>query len=405
MNAEKIRRDFPILSHTHNGRPLIYLDNAATTQKPRQVLEAEMEFYEKYNANVHRGLNFLSQKATGKYEEAHEKAAKIINARGMHEIVFTKNTTECLNLLAYSLGEGLKRGDEILLTKMEHHANLVPWQQLAKRKGAALKYAGITGDGRLDLADLEGKINSKTKIVSATMASNILGTINPVDKIGKMAKGAGAYFVVDAAQAVPHTEADVKKIGCDFLAFSAHKMMGPTGVGVLYGKEGLLLEMPPFLTGGDMISTVTLEGSEWNRLPWKFEAGTPNIAGAIGFGAAIDYMQKIGYGKIEAHEKRLLRKATKRLGEIEGVTLYGPEKGPRTGIIPFNLKGVHPHDVASILDQRAVAIRSGNHCAQPLMREMGIEGVARASFYIYNSEDDIEELASGVEDAKKIFMV
>lgn len=405
MDANELRKDFPIFGKTENGKPIIYLDNAATTQKPRQVIEAEIGFYEGYNANVHRGLNFLSQKATDKYEEAHEKTAKLINAEGIQEIVFTKNATESLNLLSYSLGEKIGKGDEILLTKMEHHANLVPWQQLAKRKKAKLLYANITKDWKLDLQDLEKKITKKTRVVAVSMASNILGTINNVEEISKLAKEVGAYSVVDAAQAIPHTEANMKKIGCDFLAFSAHKMLGPTGVGVLYGKEELLQELQPFLTGGDMISTVTLEGSEWNKLPWKFEAGTPNIAGAIGFSAAIDYLQKIGYEGIEAHEQKMLRAGTKRLSEISGVKLYGPEKGPRTGIISFNLNGVHPHDVASILDQRAIAIRSGNHCAQPLMREMGVEGVARASFYIYNTEQEIEELALGIEEAKKIFKV
>ncbi len=403
MDAEKIRKDFPILQRRHNGRQIVYLDNAATTQKPTQVLDAERGFYENYNANVHRGLNFLSQKATDEYELSHEKTAKLLGARGMEEIIFTKNATESLNLLAYSLGEQLKAGDEILLTKMEHHANLVPWQQLAARRKAKIAYANITRDGRLDLEDLAGKITAKTKIISVTMASNILGTINPVEKIGKMAKKAGALFVVDGAQAAPHLSVDVKKTGADFLALSAHKMLGPTGVGVLYGKHELLEKMPVFLTGGDMISTVTLDGAQWNKLPWKFEAGTPNIAGAIGFGAAIDYLKKVGLRNIEAHEQKLLKTGMKRVSEIGGVQVYGPSKGPRTGIIPFNLEGVHPHDIASVLDRRAIAIRSGNHCAQPLMREMEIEGVARASFYIYNTLGEIEQLALGIEEAKKIF--
>lgn len=403
MDAEKIRADFPILGRRHNGRQIVYLDSAATAQKPRQVLDAERGFYENYNANVHRGLNFLSQKATCEYELAHEKTAKLIGARGLDEIIFTKNATESLNLLAYSLGGQIKPGDEILLTKMEHHANLVPWQQLAARRKAKIVYADITSDGRLDLKGLEGKMGAKTKIVSATMASNILGTINPVEKIGKMAKRAGALFIVDGAQAVPHLGVNVKKIGADFLAFSAHKMLGPTGLGVLYGKQELLEKMPVFLTGGDMISTVTLEGSQWNRLPWKFEAGTPNIAGAIGFGAAIDYLKKTGFANIEAHERKLLKAGISRISEIGGVQVYGPRKGPRTGIIPFNLEGVHPHDIASVLDRMAVAIRSGNHCAQPLMREMGLEGVCRASFYIYNTPQEIGELALGIEEAKKIF--
>ncbi len=292
-----------------------------------------------------------------------------------------------------------------MLTKMEHHANIVPWQQLAKRKKVIIKYANITHDGRLDTAHLKSLVNSRTKIISVTMASNILGTINPVQEISKIAKNAGAYFIVDAAQAIPHTKVDVKKIGADFLAFSAHKMMGPTGVGVLYGREELLNEMEPFLTGGDMISSVTLDGSEWNKLPWKFEAGTPNIAGAVAFGSAIDYIKKIGIAKIEAHELKLLKFGRKRLAEIDGITQYGPKSGPRTGILPFNLNGVHPHDLSEIMSRNAVIIRAGNHCAQPLMREMGVEGVARASFYIYNTKEEIERMAKSIEDAKKVFGV
>ena len=405
MNPEKLRKDFPILERKFNKKKLVYLDNAATTQKPKQVIEAEKRFYEESNANVHRGLNFLSLEATEQYEAAHAKTARFINAHGIEEIVFTKNATESLNLLAFSLGERLSKGDEIVLTKMEHHANLVPWQQLAKRGKVKLKFAGITEDGRLDLSDLESKISGKTKIISVTMASNILGTINPVEKVSGIAEKAGALFVVDAAQAVPHTKTDVKKMNADFIAFSAHKMLGPTGIGVLYGKEELLEGMEPFLTGGDMISSVTFEKSEWNRLPWKFEAGTPNIAGAIGFGAAIDYVSKIDIENIEAHEQKLLKLGMERLSEIKGVRLYGPVKGPRTGMISFNVGGVHPHDVAEILGESAIAIRAGNHCAQPLMNEMGIEGVARASFYLYNTAEEIGLLAEAVEKTKKVFGV
>ena len=403
MDVQRIRKDFPILKRIINGKRMAYLDNAATTQKPWQVLEAETEFYANHNANIHRGLNALSQEATRMYEGAHEKTAAFIGAESMEEIIFTKNTTESINLLAYSLGEKLREGDEVLLTKMEHHANIVPWQQLAKRKKIVLKYAGITEDGRLDMESLESMVSERTKIISVAMASNILGTINPVEKIGRIAKKAGAHFIVDAAQSVPHTKVDVKSVGCDFLAFSGHKMLGPTGIGVLYGKRELLDGMEPFLTGGDMISTVTLEGAEWNRLPWKFEAGTPNIAGGIAFGAALDYLGKIGIGNAEAHEKKLLAHGMKRLSEIKGVEQYGPSKGQRTGILPFNLNGVHPHDLSEIMGRNAVIIRAGNHCAQPLMREMGIEGVARASFYIYNTEEEIDLMARSVEQAKKIF--
>ncbi len=405
MDVEKVRKEFPILKRRIGGRPLAYLDNAATTQKPWQVMESETEFYANHNANIHRGVNALSVEATERYERAHEKTAGLINAKSMEEIVFTKNATESLNLLAFSLGEKLSEGDEVLLTKMEHHANIVPWQQLAKRKKVKLKYANITKDGRLDMESLEEKVTEKTRIISATMASNILGTMNPAGKISKIAKKAGAYFIADACQAVPHTKTDVREIGCDFLAFSAHKMMGPTGIGVLYGRKALLEEMEPFLTGGDMISSVTLEGSEWNKLPWKFEAGTPNIAGGVSFGAAIDYLSAIGYSAIEKHGRALLDYALEKIPGISGVEVYGPAKGPRTGIVPFNLKGVHPHDVSEILGRRGVIVRAGNHCAQPLMREMGIEGVVRASFYIYNTKEEIDELCRGIESAKKTFGV
>ncbi len=405
MNVKKIIKDFPILRKKLGGKRLAYLDNAATTQKPLQVLEKEMEFYKNYNANIHRGLNALSLKATEAYEDAHSKTAKFISAKGIEEIIFTKNATESINLLAYSLGEKLSEGDEVVLTKMEHHANIVPWQQLAKRKKVKVKYANITSDGKLDMESLESLISERTKIVSVTMASNILGTINPVEKISKMAKGAGAYFIVDACQAAPHLKIDVKKINADFLAFSAHKMLGPTGVGVLYGKEEALNGLEPFLTGGDMISSVTLDGAEWNSLPWKFEAGTPNIAGGIAFGEALDYISKIGFGNIEGHKQKLLKHGLKRLSGIEGVQVYGPKTGPRTGIISFNIKGVHPHDVSEIMGQSGVIIRAGNHCAQPLMHEMEVEGVARASFYIYNTKEDIDLLADCAEQAKKVFRV
>lgn len=403
MNIEKIRKDFPILGLQNNGQRIVYLDNAATTQKPNSVIDAEAQYYKTCNANIHRGLNFLSQKATEKYEQAHETVARFINAKSAEEIVFTKNTTESLNLLAFSLGGSLKRGDEILLSKMEHHANLVPWQQAALRSGAKLKFADITKDGKLDISDLENKISQKTKIVSVAEASNILGTINPVEKIGKIAKSSGAVFIVDAAQSAPHTKTDVRKINADYIAFSAHKMLGPTGVGVLYGRAELFENLPPFMTGGDMVSNVTLKKSQWNKLPWKFEAGTPNIAGGIAFTNAIEYIEKIGIENIESHEQKLLRVAKKRIGEMENISIYGPKNGPQTGILPFNIKGVHPHDIASILDLRAIAIRAGNHCAQPLMAEMGIEGVARASFYIYNTEQEIATLAGGIEEAKKTF--
>jgi len=323
----------------------------------------------------------------------------------MEEIIFTKNATESLNLLAYSLGNQLNEGDEVVVSVMEHHANLVPWQELEKRKKIKLKFTKITKEGTLDLENLKSLINNKTKIVSLSHASNILGTINPVEKISKIVRESEAYFILDSAQAAPHKKIDVKKIGVDFIAFSGHKMLGPTGIGALYGKKELLEGIPPFLTGGDMISSVSLEASTWNKLPWKFEAGTPNIVGGIGFGAAIDYLEGIGLENIEVHEQKMLKYGLKRLKEIEGMIFYGPEDSARTAIISFNLDKVHPHDVAQILDENAIAIRSGNHCAQPLMNELGIEGVARASFYIYNNEEEIDKLANALEQAKKVFGV
>lgn len=404
MNPETIKKDFPIFSKKINGKKIIYLDNAATTQKPFQVIQAEKKFYEETNSNIHRGMNFLSQKATEMYEEAHEKTAKFIKAKDMQEIIFTKNTTESLNLLSYVLESKLKRGDEILLTKMEHHANIVPWQQLAKRKKIKLKYANITKELTIDLNDLEKKINKKTKIMAFTMASNILGTITPSKEICKIGKEKGIITIADGAQAIPHIEINAKKTDFDFLAFSAHKMLGPMGIGVLYGKKEHLEKLPPFLTGGDMITTVTLQKSEWNKLPWKFEAGTPNVGGAIGFSKAIDYLKKIGMENITEHEKKLIKYSIKRINEIKGIKTYTP-KGQKTGIISFNLNKVHPHDLATILDNKGIAIRTGNHCAQPLLNELGIESIARASFYIYNTTKDIDALVQGIEETKKIFGV
>jgi cysteine desulfurase/selenocysteine lyase len=404
MNPEKIKKDFPIFSKKINGKKIIYLDNAATTQKPLEVIQAEKKFYEETNSNIHRGMNFLSQKATEMYEEAHEKTAKFIRARDMQEVIFTKNATESLNLLSYVLESKLKRGDEILLTKMEHHANIVPWQQLAKRKKIKLNYANITKELTIDLNDLEKKINKKTKIIAFTMASNILGTITPAKEICKIAKEKGILTIADGAQAIPHIEINAKKTDLDFLAFSAHKMLGPMGIGVLYGKKEHLEKLPPFLTGGDMITTVTLQKSEWNKLPWKYEAGTPNVGGAIGFSKAMDYLKKINMENIAEHEKKLIKYSTKRINEIKGIKTYIP-KGQKTGIISFNLDNIHPHDIATILDNKGIAIRTGNHCAQPLLNEIGTEAIARASFYIYNTTKDIDALAEGIEETKKIFGV
>ncbi|MBI2141200.1 cysteine desulfurase [Candidatus Woesearchaeota archaeon] len=413
LNAERIREDFPILKRKVYGKPLVYLDNAATTQKPRQVIQATNDYYETYNSNVHRAVHRLSQEATAAYDEAHEKVAGFIGAECMEEVVFTKNTTESINLVASSLSQQLQKGDEIVLTQMEHHSNIVPWQQAAKRTGAKLRFLEIDGNGELKLqhnsatsgmcnrtsSDLQLRqtIGKKTKIVAFTHVSNVLGTINPAKEIIAAAKEIGAVTVVDAAQSVPHMPVNVKELGCDFLAFSAHKMLGPTGVGVLYGKRELLEGMEPFLYGGDMISEVSLEGAKWNELPWKFEAGTPNMAGAVGLTAAVDYLQKVGMENVWEHEILLTKLALKRLQEIEGVAVYGPkDAAKRSGLVAFNLNGAHPHDVSAFLDAAGIAVRGGHHCAMPLARLLGTAGSTRASFYLYNTTQEIEKFAEAL---------
>ena len=395
LNAKKIREDFPILKRKVNGKPLVYLDNAATTQKPRQVIQAMTDYYEGYNSNVHRAVHKLSQEATQAYDDAHEKVAQFIGAKGMQEIVFTKNTTESLNIVANSLPQllQLKKGDEIVLTQMEHHSNIVPWQQAAKRTGAMLRFAEIDSNGELKMRQLQQMIGKKTKIVAFTHVSNVLGTVNPAKEIIAMSHEAGALTVLDAAQSVPHMPVDVKDLGCDFMAFSAHKMLGPTGIGVLYGKEELLEKMEPMLYGGDMISEVSFDSAKWNELPWKFEAGTPNMAGAVGLAAAIDYLQGIGMDNVQEHEKVLAKNAMAKLQQIDGLTIYGPEAGKRGGLVSFNIDGVHPHDVSAFLDAEGIAVRGGHHCAMPLAGLLGTTGTVRASFYIYNTPEEIEKLA------------
>ena len=400
LNADRIREDFPILKRKVYGKPLVYLDNAATTQKPMQVIRAMNDHYEGYNSNVHRAVHRLSQEATEAYDDAHDKVADFIGAAGMEEIVFTKNATESINIVANSLSRQLKKGDEILLTQMEHHSNIVPWQQAAKRTGAKLRYAEITGSGELNMRQLQQMVGKKTKIVAFTHVSNVLGTINPAREIIAAAKEAGAVTVLDAAQAVPHIPVDVKQLGCDFMAFSAHKMLGPTGTGVLYGKEELLKNVEPLLYGGDMISEVSFEDAKWNELPWKFEAGTPNVAGAVGLAAAVDYLQKTGMENISQHEKMLTRKAMEKLRQIDELTIYGPEAENRGGLVAFNINGLHTHDVSAILDAEGIAVRGGHHCAMPLARLLGISGSTRASFYLYNTPEEIEKLATALEMVK-----
>ena len=405
LDVARIRQDFPILERKVYGKPLVYLDNAATSQKPRQVIEALVKYYETYNANIHRAVHCLGEEATAAYEEARAKVAAFINAPSPECIVFTRNTTESINLVAYTWGRAnIREGDEILLTEMEHHSNLVPWQRLAAEKGATVRYIGLTEQQTLALNGLENLFDARTKLAAMPHVSNSLGTINPVEKIGREARRNGSVFLVDGAQAAPHLPVDVQAIGCDFYAFSAHKMLGPTGIGVLYGRRELLEEMEPFLGGGEMIRKVTFEGATWNDLPWKFEAGTPNIADAIAFGAAIDYLNGLGMENVRAHETEITQYALEQLRRLDGVVLYGPpEASERGGVVSFNLADLHPHDVGTVLDRHGVAIRAGHHCTQPLMRRLGVSGTARASFYVYNTLQEVDVLVQAVKDARHFF--
>lgn len=401
----EFRKDFPILNQEVNGHPLVYLDSAATSQKPEQVLEVVRKYYDFDNSNVHRGVHTLGNRATDAYEGAREKIRKFINARSTKEIIYTRGTTTSLNTVASAYGrQNVEEGDEIVITYMEHHSNLIPWQQLAKEKKAVLKYIDLEEDGTISLDTVRKTITPKTKIVAMTMASNVLGTINPVKEVAAIAHENGAVMVVDAAQAAPHMTIDVQDIDCDFLAFSGHKMCAPTGIGVLYGKQELLEKTEPIEFGGEMIDFVDLYDSTWKELPWKFEGGTPNIAGAIGLGAAIEYLTNIGMERIRQHEHELVAYALSEMEKIEGLRMYGP-KDPekRCGLITFNLDGVHPHDLATVLDMRGIAIRAGHHCAQPLMKWLKVSATARASFYLYNNKEDIDVLIEGLHAAKEYF--
>ncbi len=395
--------DFPVLTRKVHGKRLIYLDSAATSQKPRQVIDAISNYYESYNSNVHRGVHTLSQEATDAYEEARSKVAKFINAT-REEIIFTKNTSESSNLVLYSWAmKNLKAGDEVITSVMEHHSNLVPWQQLTSQ-GVKVLYLDIDNHGELRMDQLKKLLTRKTKLVCLAHASSVLGTINPIAKIAKMAHFVGAKIYVDGAQAAPHLPVDVRKLDADFYSFSAHKMLGPTGVGVLYGKRAILEKMPPFLFGGDMIREVTLEGTRFNDLPYKFEAGTPNIADTIAFGFAIDYLTAFGMANVQKHEQELVAYALPKLLKIKGLTLHGPQDPKkRVGVLAFSLIGIHPHDMASILDAEGVAIRSGHICCQPLMKRLGIDSVARASTYIYNTKEDIDVLIEGIKKVQEVF--
>ncbi|MEK6570931.1 MAG: cysteine desulfurase [Bacteroidota bacterium] len=403
LNVNEVRTDFPILQRIVKGKPLVYLDSAATTQKPLAVIEATDQYYRVYNANVHRGIYTISEEATERYEKARDKVAAFIKAPARESIIFTRNATESINLVSNSWGRThLRPGDEILLSYMEHHSNLIPWQMIARETGAQLRFIPLTPDGRLDLSDLPNLLTSKTKIVAVTHVSNVLGTINPVAEIAQKAHEVGAVVLIDAAQSVPHLAIDVRALDCDFLAFSGHKMLGPTGIGILYGKVNLLDAMPPFMGGGEMINEVQLESATYRELPGKFEAGTPNIAGAIGLGAAIDYLNAIGLDNIREHEISLVSYAVEALKNLNGIDIYGPLPD-RSGVIAFNLKGIHPHDVSTILDEDAIAIRAGHHCTQPLMRWLDVAATARASFYLYNTTDDIDRFVDSLKKVKEIF--
>ena len=404
FDAKKIRADFPVLNQIVNDEPLIYLDNAATTQKPQAVLDVLNHYYLQDNANVHRGVHTLAERATAEFEAARKKVQQFIHANSNKEIVFTKGTTDSLNIIAQSYGEFIQAGDEIVISKMEHHANLIPWQQLAKRKQAVLRYIPLTADGHLDVQAAKTIINEKTAIVALAQVSNVLGTVNPVKEIAQLAHQHQAIMVVDGAQAVAHMPVDVQDLDCDFYCFSGHKMCGPTGIGVLYGKQTLLEKMEPVAFGGEMIDFVDLYESTWTELPWKFEPGTPNIAGAIGLGAAIDYLEKIGMQTIHEYEQAIVAELLPKLQQIEGLTIYGPQNpAEHTAVIAFNLDHLHPHDVASALDMQGIAVRAGHHCAQPLIKELGCFATARASFYFYNTKEEADQLVAAILATKEFF--
>ncbi len=398
-----VSEDFPILKRQINNHRLVYLDSAATSQKPKSVIDCITKYYEMSNANVLRSVHTLAEEATEEFEGARKKVARFIHARYPQEIIFTRGCTESLNVVARAWGDKfLKAGDEIVLSPVEHHSNLIPWQQLARRVGAHLRFIELEKNGTITVDAAKAQINSKTKIVALSAVSNVLGTINPIADIAILAHEAGAIIVVDGAQSVPHQTTDVQKLGIDFLAFSGHKMLGPTGIGILWGKKELLNAMDPLIFGGEMIEYVDRENATWAELPEKFEGGTPNIEGAIGLGEAIDYLEKIGMPRIEKHSQALSEDAYRRLSNIPGVTVYGPSS-PRTGLVSFNISGIHPHDVAQVLDSQGIAIRAGHHCAQPLMQWLDVIATARASFYLYNSSSDVDLLVNAIELTKRYF--
>lgn len=402
MDVKAIKKEFPILDQEINGHPLVYLDSSATSQKPLKVIDAISDYYRQNNANVHRGVHTLGSRATDQYEGAREKVRRFINAKSSAEIIFNRGTTTAINTIADSyVRSHLKEGDEIVITQMEHHSNIIPWQQAAKLTGAILKYIPLQNDGTVTLEDVRKTVTKNTKILAIAHVSNVLGTVNPIKKMAKIAHENGAVIVVDGAQGAPHTKVDVQDLDCDFYAFSGHKMCGPTGIGVLYGKRELLENMEPVEFGGEMIDFVNLYDSTWKDLPWKFEGGTPIIAGAIGLGAAIDFLEEIGMSNVEAHEQELISYAAEQMNTIDDLKIYGPVK--RAGLITFNLDNVHPHDLSTVLDTEGIAVRAGHHCAQPLMHWLEVTATARASFYLYNTKDDVDRLVDGLVKTKEFF--
>ena len=402
LDIQKIRTDFPILNEKIRGKQLVYLDNGASTQKPQVVIDAESYYYEHQYANIHRGVHYLSQVGTDLYENVRKQVQQFINAKHEHEIIFTKGTTNAINLVAYTFGRKfINEGDEIVITEMEHHSNIVPWQMLCEEKKCVLKYIPLQADGSINLEDAERLITPKTKLVSVVYVSNALGTINPIKELIAIAHKNGAKILIDAAQAIQHFTIDVQALDCDFFVFSGHKIYGPTGTGILYGKEEILNEMPPYEGGGDMIKTVSFSGTTFNDLPFKFEAGTPNIAGCIALGTAIKYVQDLGIDNIRAYETELLNYATEKLSAIEGLKIYGTAKH-KSSVISFLLDGIHPYDVGVILDNQGIAIRTGHHCAQPVMDHYGIPGTCRASFAFYNTKEEVDVLVDGILKAKKM---
>ncbi|MBC2311369.1 cysteine desulfurase [Listeria booriae] len=405
IDTPKLQADFPILKQEVNEKPLAYLDNAATSQKPKQVLDAVMKYYEWDNANVHRGVHTLAARATDAYEGSREKVARFIGARATAEVIFTRGTTTAINIVANSYGTAnLEPGDEIVISHLEHHSNLIPWQQLAKRTGAKLVYIDLDADATITVEAARKVINAKTKIVAIAHVSNVIGSIAPVREIADLAHAVGAVILVDGAQAVPHMKVDVVALDADFYAFSGHKMMAPTGIGVLYGKQEVLDAMAPSEFGGEMIDFVELYDSTWKPLPWKFEAGTPNIAGAIGLGAAVDYLESLGLDAVHAHEQVLTAYALEEMQKLDGIKIYGPlDAAKRCGLITFNLEGAHPHDIATVLDEEGVAIRAGHHCAQPLMKWLDVSSTARVSFYVYNTKQEVDQFIEGLKLTKEYF--